>query len=235
MRHFSALTQSTALFEAGPVAQNKRHRGFTLVEMLVALLLIATSSALAALGLDAIFKTMSAAQRKSSDILLLQSVFSQMEVDVCALTVALTGVDAGKTAPAMLPLSFDGQSMTLTRSTETGLQVIRWWLHKGSLRRWASPIAKTSGELLRDYYQATQLVGTEGVGLQALSDVSEWQVHFKWPAEPDWQPAQASNTRQPWKELPNGLRVQVRFSPQGRWAGSITRIWSLPPGVELIE
>ena len=93
-----------------------RSAGFTLVEVLVALLAMALLASLAWQGLDSVLRTRDASREAIDRTTRLATVLTQWEQDL--LAVHDTGV-----VPA---LAFDGQTLRLTRRTEGGVSLVAW-------------------------------------------------------------------------------------------------------------
>ena len=98
-----------------------RSRGFTLVEVLVALVVMATMAAMAWRGIDALVRSREIAQVRLSQTARLQTVMAQWEVDLRELQDSHTTIQ---------PLVFDGANLVLTREAQNGLQVIVWSLRE---------------------------------------------------------------------------------------------------------
>jgi len=118
-----------------------RAHGFTLVEVLVALVIMALMSGMAWQGVDGIVRTRDASQRQLEQTLRLSTVLGQWETDLAAVQ------DTG----AVPPLVFDGATLRLTRGAEGGVQVVAWSLRPAdagnALERWAGPIVTGSAAL----------------------------------------------------------------------------------------
>lgn len=142
-------------------------RGFTLIEVLVALLILSVLAATAWKGLDAISTARQVADGSLQQTLRLQSVMTQMEADLSQVTD--TQIVTG--------MQFDGASLRLTRRTAAGVQVVVWTVRERRLLRWASPETSRVGELQEHWRRATQLQGREPGTLVALQGVDGWLVY----------------------------------------------------------
>jgi general secretion pathway protein J len=144
-----------------------RPAGFTLVEVLVALLIMAGLAALAWRGLDGIVRARDGSNEVMDRSLRLNTIVTQWEQDLQAVQ------DTG----AVPPLSFDGQSLRLTRRVEGGIALVVWAVRGGTWQRWAAPVATRSSELGNHWLRSQQLLGNEA-GQLSVAPATDWQVYF---------------------------------------------------------
>ena len=205
-----------------------KHRaaaGFTLVEVMVALMVMAIMAVMAWQGVDGIVRARDSNQARLERTLRLNTVISQWEQDLAALQ---------ETSAVPAALSFDGSAVRLTRRTTGGLQLVVWSLvpqdNGNSWRRWAGPAVTTSGALQDNWLRSQQFQGDEAGQLRALRGVAQWQIYFfqgnAWSnaqstgnvAAPD--PATSAPQRQ---GLPDGVRLVLSFAPDSGHSGSLIR------------
>ncbi|MBI5254970.1 MAG: prepilin-type N-terminal cleavage/methylation domain-containing protein [Burkholderiales bacterium] len=155
-------------------------QGFTLVEVLVALLIMAVLATLGWRGIDSMARTREVAQAASERTLRLAAIVSQFEQDVQA-------VQAVDVVPS---LAFDGNALRLVRRTDAGMQVVVWSLLEGRWRRWASAGTGRAGELQQAWLASQQLLGNEPQQIPLLEGASGWQVYFY--RDNAWTNAQSS-------------------------------------------
>jgi general secretion pathway protein J len=201
-----------------------RVRGFTLVEVLVALMAMALLATLSWQGLDSVLRAREASRDEVDRAARLATVLTQWEQDL--LAIHDTGV-----VPA---LAFDGQSLRLTRRAEGGVVLVAWSVRGGLWQRWASPPAVRSAQLQEIWLGSQQLLGTEPGHLTVAEGASEWQIYFHRGS--DWSNAQSSadvaETPQGLPPgvpalrelLPNAVRVVITLP-----AGKLTRDIALGP------
>jgi general secretion pathway protein J len=146
----------------------KNARGFTLVEVLVALLIMAILAAMGWQGVDGMIRARDISQDTAERTLRLTTVIAQWEQDLASLYES-------PTAPA---LAFDGANLRLTRVTPDGAQVVVWSLRDGAWRRWASPSVKRAFELQQAWLRSQQLIGNEEQQVRVLDGATDWQVYF---------------------------------------------------------
>jgi general secretion pathway protein J len=211
-----------------------RRAGFTLVEVLVALLVMATMAAMSWRGIDALVKSREIAQGRLAQTARLQTVLAQWEADIRAVQ------DSKSNVP---PLGFDGGSLTLTRHQPEGLQLVVWSLREGSLYRWASPTLLTTADLEDQRQRGQQVLAQRNQALRAFDGVEGWQFYCYWgnawsnclstggvqtpaspaPAPNPANPAGPAGPANPQAQTPSGLRMLVQFAPGSGLAGTLTR------------
>jgi general secretion pathway protein J len=210
-----------------------RTRGFTLVEVLVALVIMALMAGMAWQGVDGIVRTRDASQKQLEQTLRLNTVLAQWQTDLAAVQ------DTG----AVPPLVFDGATLRMTRSVPDGVQVVVWSMRPqgtaNAWERWASPAVTGSAALQDSWFTSQQLQGGEPGQLRTLEGLSQWQVYFfqgnSWSnaqstgnvAVP--APAAAASAAAPRQALPSGVRVVLTFAAGSGLNGTLTRDSLLGP------
>ncbi len=212
--------------------------GFTLIEVLVSLLILAVMSATAWKGMDGITKAREVADGKLKQTLRLQSVMTQWEADLSA--VMDTGV-----VPAW---QFDGANVRMTRKTGAGAQMVVWSLRNGQWVRWASAATTMVGDLQQQWMRSFQLQGKEPGTLVAEPGLEQWQVYCH--RNGNWSNCQSSNdvakvrgnvgapsggatapavATQTKEVLPQAIRVVLTLGPSSGFSGAVTRDVIMPP------
>jgi general secretion pathway protein J len=143
-------------------------RGFTLVEVLVALLIMAILAVMGWQGVDGMIRARDASQQAAERTLRLTTVIAQWEQDLGSLYEN----------PSVPALVFDGANLRLVRLTPEGAQVVVWSLREGVWRRWASPAVRRAFELQQAWLRSQQLIGNEEQQVRVLEGATEWQVYF---------------------------------------------------------
>lgn len=219
-----------------------RPRGFTLIEVMVALAIMALMAAMAWQGVSSLLRSRDLAQARMERLLRLQAVMGQWEADLQEV------LDSG-----LVPgIQFDGATLRLTRQRPDGVEVVAWALRGDRLQRWTAPVTARGPALQEAWFGSLQLLGNEGAQLQALEGLTGWQVYF-W-RQNAWSNAQSSGDSAatapgagasapqggggaagapaagtPREALPEGVRLVLRFAPGSGFDGSLTRDVRLGP------
>jgi general secretion pathway protein J len=184
-------------------------RGFTLVEVLVALLLMAILSTFAWFGLDGVLRSRDAGRAAIDTSTRLGTVLTQWEQDLLAVHDTL----------AVPPLTFDGQTLRLTRRVDGGVALVAWSVRSGHWQRWTSAASTRSAALQQAWLSSQQLLGTESGHLKVAGGATEWQIYFHRGG--DWSNAQstgdlvlapaaaASGAAQAREALPQAVRLVI--------------------------
>jgi general secretion pathway protein J len=212
-----------------------RHAGFTLVEVLVAMFIMAILAVMAWQGVDGIVNTRTASQGRMEQLLRLNSVLAQLQQDLEATQ------DSGA-LPEPMP-TFDGISLRLTRRTSEGLQLVVWSLRGGTWLRWAGNSVTTTRALQDQWMTSQQFIGSEAGQLRTLTGITEWQAYcFRGNAwsncqssagtgDPGSPPASGGGTPpvQQAADPLKALRVVLSFGEGSGFSGSVTRDIALGP------
>lgn len=161
-----------------------RAGGFTLVEVLVALLVMSVMAGLAWRGIDGLARAREATESNLEATERINTVVAQFEADLQALydpdASAGTGGSAGSSGGGgpVPALSCDGSTLRLTRVAEGGVQMVAWQLRSPLWLRWASPVVLRAGELQEQWLRSQQLLGNETGQLRLLEGASGMQLYF---------------------------------------------------------
>ena len=151
-----------------PQPKRRRGLGFTLVEVLVALVIMAVMAAMGWQGVSVMARAREIGLAASERTLRLSALIGQWEQDLAAVY----------DSPLVPGVSFDGGALRLVRRSEGGVQVVVWSLREGVWRRWAGPLAVRTGDLQQAWIASQQLQGNEPGQLRLVDGVTGWQVYF---------------------------------------------------------
>ena len=215
-------------------ARRQLARGFTLVEVMVALLVMSLLAMMAWQGVSGMIRARDMSQQRLEANLQLNTALAQWQQDLASVQ------DTKSTVP---PLRFDGASLQLTRRTPAGLQLVVWSLRSGRWLRWTGTPATTVAGLQDSWQRAQQLQGTEPEQLAVQDGVAQWQVFYFRAGDNAWSNAQssgdvlspsinasgASGATAPTAALPAGVRLVLTFAEGSGFAGAVTRDTQLGP------
>ena len=203
-----------------------RQRGFTLIEVLVAVVIMAIMSLMAWQGVDGIVRSRDANQLRLEQTLRLETVIAQWEQDLASL----------QESSAVPALTCDGSTVRLTRRAEGGMQVVAWSLRpdtsQSMWQRWAGPPVTTTTALQEAWFRTQQFQGGEPGQLKALTGLDQWQVFFfqgnAWAnCQSTGNVTAASGVQR--QALPSGVRLVLAFAPGSGLNGSVLRDTLLAP------
>lgn len=221
------------------VRSGRGSHGFTLVEVLVALSIMAVLAVMAWRGVDGITRSRDISNAQLQRSLLLNTIIAQWEQDLASL----------QETPVVPPLTFDGGSLRMIRRAPGGLQVVVWSLRSSTVlptppdgqplqgmvwQRWAGPVVTLRNALQESWLLSYQLQGTEPGHINLLDGLTQWQIYFFRGSA--WTNAQSSGDRAPGTsfvplqvELPLGVRLVLDMAPGQLRDGSLTRDVVLGP------
>jgi general secretion pathway protein J len=184
----------------------RRTHGFTLVEVLVALVVMSVLAVMAWQGVDGIARARDISLERTQRTLRLTTVIAQWDQDLQSL------FDSG-VVPA---LSFDGATVRLVRTAPGGVQLVAWSLQGGQWRRWTGPVATRAGELQDSWMRSQQLSGNEAGQVSMLDELTEVQLYFYrgngWSnAQSTGDLAQGGGNAPAREVLPDGARLLIGF------------------------
>ena len=194
----------------------RRARGFTLIEVLIALFILALMAAMAWRGVDIVVRSRDSARQHTDAVLRVHAALGQWEADIRQAVQT-------QLVPAF---NFDGATLRLTRSRPSGVEVVAWTVRNGALVRWASPITHRADDLQEAWMLSYQLQGREPGTLVALTGVQRQQLYTFYTTSNAWSNAQSTGNvdeSQPTVALlPDGAKLVLTFSG-GAFEGDLLR------------
>lgn len=206
-----------------------QQQGFTLVEVLVALALMAVLAVLSWRGMDTMMRTRDSTQARIDAVAAAQMGLSQWRADLNAMQV-LPGVLNGNS------LAWDGRvirflrrsSTPLSNGQDAGALVAAWTVRDGQWRRWQSADLRSRGEIEQAWSEAAQWgQNPSRQALQreaALMPAGSWQLFYfrgnAWtnPLSSDGQQTQAL------LQTPDAVRMVLQLEMnQGHQAAALDR------------
>lgn len=220
-------------------------RGFTLVELLVALFVMALLAILSWRGLDGMVRTQAQTDTRAAQVLTLQVGLAQWAADLDALIQL----------PQVTAIEWNGRVLRLTRRDTAapgdGVRVAAWTLRGGQWLRWQSPPLTSRDQVARAWLQAdvwSQNPGDEERKREvAVTPLLGWQIFYfrsdAWVhplssdataapgilAPPAPGPAAPGTPARPATAVvPDGVRLELSLPPDQAITGKLTRDWVRP-------
>ena len=229
--------------QSSPLRSARRPSGFTLIEVLVALTIMAVMAMLTWRGIDGMARAQESTRRYTDDVLALQAGLSQWRADLDAMMVwpVTEGSAPNTSAATQRSVSWDGRLMRITRMSAgdpaAGLRVVAWTRRTdGQWLRWQSApfISQSAWQAAWESANVWSQVGTEQTGTpngpQAVrvANASEWQLHYfrnnAWtnPLSSGAESGTAVDL------LPDGIRLMITLAPGQAINGPMVIDWVRP-------
>jgi general secretion pathway protein J len=212
-------------------------RGFTLIEVMVAIGVLALMAVLSWRGLDGMARAQEQTQVYADEVQTLQTGLAQWSVDLDALLPV----------PQANAIDWDGRVLRLTRSSSNasadGLLVVAWTRRVvngvGMWLRWQSPPLRSRAALTEAWTRAAlwaQNPGDEEKKREvAIVPLAQWQIFYfrndAWsnPLSSDSIAAGAATMpAATGAGIPDGVRLVLTLPPGGALRGTLTRDWVQP-------
>ena len=206
--------------------------GFTLVELLVALMVMALLAVLSWRGLDGMTRAQTQTQQRADAVLTLQAGLSQWSTDL----------DAVLQLPNTTTIDWDGRGLRLVRRSSDpqarGPLVVAWsrrnvdgtdqWL------RWQSPELADRRALAQAWVTAAQWAQNPGDAEKraevALTPLAEWRIFYY--RDNAWSNPLSSSAGGTGSNadtsIPDGVRLVLTLPPGQALSGVLTHDWIRP-------
>ena len=212
--------------------RSSKNKGFTLVELLVALFIMALLAGLSWRGIDGMARAQATSRARADQVATLSTALAQWQTDLDHLQ-EITGQPT---------LDYDGRVLRMTRIYDKAdLRVVGWAKRvvDGQLRwlRWQSDALRTRPELQTAWAQAQrwgQNPGeTERQNETSIAAIDDWQIFYfrndTW-TNPQSSSGSGADAAAPASAapLPDGVRLVLGLSAGQPVSGNITRDWVRP-------
>lgn len=222
---------------------NTPHRrassGFTLVELLVAISVMAMLSVMAWQALSGMARTDTLTRQRSDDMLAIHAGLGQWGADLDAM------IETGEVAA----IDFDGRILRLTRrdplesfQNSPGIEVVAWGMKDGRWSRWQQAGLRTRSDLNLAWQAAARWGERASAADEArqtsIAPAQGWQVFYfrndAWThplsstggSESGRPPDGSGRVALP--PPPDGVRLVLTLAPGLAISGELTRDWSRP-------
>ena len=216
--------------------QRRTGTGFTLVEVLVAMVIMALMALISWRGLDAMLRTQSGLQQRADGLSALQAGLAQWQVDLGRIA----------SAPGMPGWDWDGKVLRLTREDaqpEEGLRVVAWSWRADAARpgggdwlRWQSTLLRTQGQWQQAWQEARSWSQTPTAALRsaevAVHPLAGWQLFVhrggSWTNPLSSDAVNTPATSSGAVRLPDAVRLVLDLPGTGGLSGRLTLDWVRP-------
>lgn len=215
-------TENSATYTASP---SRKHKGLTLIELLVAISVLALIAVLGWRGLDSIVRARIALTDDLEQIRGMQLAFAQLQSDCSHLASAAV-------LPNRMPLIVEQERLTLVRTVFTDnqpsrLQIITYRIKNGILTRRESAATRNLSELDSLMLTTANDTNTDQAvvlqsGVTALT-MRLW-INGGWRTNIDTQPAGMPDGMDAGLQTPTGLEISTKL--QGH-EGNLIKIFLL--------
>lgn len=209
-----------------------RSTGFTLIEVLVGLALVALLAVMSWRGLDALSRSQAQLQERSAALASLQAALSQWTLDL----------EQALETPYVNSIAWDGRQLRVVRRSlaEDALVVVAWGqrLEAGGLqwRRWQSAPLRDRAALLQAWNDApAQLAGSDAARVPeavSLLPIEAWDLRFHmgagWVPPPSLMAKLAAGVDPQLQEPPGGVRLRLQLPAAAGLPGALQLDWTHP-------
>ena len=214
----------------------RKNAGFTLVEVLVAIGIMAVMALMSWRGIDAMLRTQSGLQQRADQVRTLQAGLAQWQTD-------LNRVASLQGTPGW---DWDGKVLRLTREDvqpSEGVRVVAWTWRQDTSRpgggdwlRWPSPAVRTRANWQQAWQNASLWSQSPTAELRAaevsIHPLANWQLFVhrggSWTNPQSSAAVNAPTGNVLPSSAPDGVRLVLDLPPVSPVAGRITLDWVRP-------
>lgn len=220
----------------------QRPRGFTLIEVLVALVVMSLMAVLTWQGIDGMAKATSQHRSRSDDVAAAQTALLQWRTDLDQMIDASQAppVALGGAASAAQAVEFDGRILRITRRYAADeMRVVAWGNRRFELptgstlrfMRWVSEPIRTRGQWQAAWDQAARWgqnpSDADRAKETAVLAIDEWQIFYY--RNNAWSnPLSAQGAGIQSGTNPEGVRLILKLAPGQIPGGSLSIDWAQP-------
>ncbi len=207
-------------------------RGFTLIEVLVALTIMAIMAALGWQSIDTMVRTQTLTSEQARATQRLSAGLEQWKRD-------LNGLQTDPSLPPRLRLAYDGLVLRMVRVADGAssmpreahkLVVVAWTLRPNTgLSRWQSAASTDLNKLVQAWERAGvwarngALAKNNGDGFVSVYPVGEWKIYFH--VDGGWVNPQSEASMPAGQMAPDGVRLVLVNLSAHSLKGSLTYDW----------
>lgn len=222
------------------VGKHKSMSGFTLVEVLVALVVMSMMAALTWKGVDGMVKASTEYRSRADDVAAIQTALLQWRTDLDHMVITSPAQQAANNLSAVKAIDFDSRVLRITRRyAGDEMRVVAWGSRRvetatGTTRRlmrWVSEPIRTRGQWQAAWDQAGRWgqnpTDAERAKETTVFLIDAWEIFYY--RENAWSnPLSAGAGSGQNSVNPDGVRLILQLSPGQQPGGKLTLDWVLP-------